>query len=1343
MIPAGREPPANRRGRFGRAVAGGGFGRGSSVSPPRSGLRWPRLLALGLLLALCGPLLHLRAELASTLTNAGAIRRLTREQLAAHRPVRLEGVVTYADPNCTLFIQDRTAGIYLLDTNLARLPRVGQRVEICGTAKPGKFAPMVEVESLRILGDGELPPARRAWSTAWRGGSLDSQWISMDAVLLAMDRTTGFTRLHLASASDSFEALVPISESVDALTNSIGSELRANGVCVSSFNQQGQFITPRLLIPRARDIEVRQAATDQPFDLPLTALDGLLRFSPEAIPPQRVRVRGTVTADVGRERLYLQDGDQGLRIRLATPQQAPVGQAVDAIGFPLPGDYGIILDHAILRTNGPFSLVTPVRVTGATLDGALDTRLVALEATLAGAYRREDTLVYSLVAPDGRGFEAYLPEAAQQSEPHRRGSHLRIHGVYEVLTGNRQDVHGFRLWLRSPADLTVLQPGPWWDNQSVLVSVALVAALLVGALGWGAVLRARLGQRGRELLRERERYRQLFDQTPVATWEEDYSDLMGWLADLRRQGVTNLASYLDDHLEALPAALGRMRVLMANRTALEQNRAANARQLAHDWRSLFTEATFAMLREQLIRLWRGDTEIELESSSRRFDGSPLHLILRIHVPRVEGRPDYRRVIVTGTDITQRKVAEAELTRRDAAAATAAQASRVMLLAQDERPAIQQVLELVGRAAGADRAYLFECVSPAEGSVWTATQTAEWCAPGIEPQAANAELRRCPLTGAFTEMVERLERELPVVAHVRDLPLPERGVLERQQIQSLLLVPFHLDDRWQGFMGFDSCQREREWTSVEIGLLQAVTADIGHFRQRVRAARELRDSEARFRALNELVPVGIFLEDGRGQCLYVNRHWELLTGYRFAEAQGTGWQRIIHPAERARLVAEWEDAVATHSTFASEFQLIRADGTIAWVSVVAARFTDANGNSQGFLGSLTDITGRKQSEASEREATARLRQLVDGVRGVPWEASTAPWRVTFVGGEGQRKLGYTDQVSVADGHWFAHVHPDDALGVLETVDQKVTRAESEFELNYRVITVDQRVRWIRDLVKVVPSGAGSPLLRGLAIDVTESKAAEEVLQQARADLERRVEQRTAQLSRSNRELREFTYALAHDIKVPLRGVANLASWLVRDYRDTLGGEGRRLCRLLEERVQFMHQFVEGILDYTRIGREKLEDAPVDLGDLVPNVVEMLSPPAHIRAVVPEDLPVVNGQPEHLLRVFQNLIGNAIAYLDKPAGEITIRAHRLEDAWQFTVADNGPGIPERYHGKLFQLFQPLPNRNGRRGTGLGLAIVKQIVERRGGVVSLLSRDGEGSSFQFTWPDQPPAGEPGSPE
>lgn len=1337
MTEAGREVPAGHRSRSGPpATTGNSSWRVWKI-------RWRRIgtlatsLPIWVLIALLPPTGELHAQ--SVLTNAEAIRGLPADRLHQNPPVHLAGVVTYADPHFTLFIQDRTAGIYLLDTNVARLPQVGQCVEVAGTAKTGKFAPMVEVRSLRILGDAELPPARRTQIVEMRSGSIDGQRIAITAVLLAVDRAGDFTRLHLACASDALEALIPSSESADRLTNSIGAELRAAGVCASSFNEHGQFITPRLLIPRPGDIEIQRTAPGEPFDLPLTALDGLMRFSADPQPPERVRVRGTVTAAAGRERVYLQHGNRGLRLRLATTNYVQVGQQVDAVGFPTPGEYGIILDHALLRTNGPGESAAPTAVAGPTLDGRLDAQLVSLEGTIAGVSWREDALVYSLVAADGRGFEAYLPPIASQGAPRRPGSHLRLKGVYEALTDNRQDVHGFRLWLRTRADLTVLHAGPWWDSQWVRLGLLLFAALVAGALGWGAVLRARLGQRTRELVRERERYRQLFDQTPVATWEEDYSNLVAWMAKLRHQGISDLASYLDCHPEELPAALGRMKVLMTNRTALDQNRAANAHQLAHDWKLLFTEATFAALRQQLIRLWNGETEIEFESSSRRFDGSPLYLILRIHVPVVEGRQDFSRVIVTGTDITNRKAAEAELARRDAAAATAAQASREMLHSQDERQAIQQVLELVGQAAGADRAYLFECDPLTDGSVPTVSQTAEWCAPGIERQQANPELQRLPMTGAFGEMAKRLERELHVAAHVRDLPAPERGMLERQQVRSLLVVPFHLDDGWQGFLGFDSCEREREWTSVEIGLLQAVTADIGHFRHRARGARELRDSEARFRALNELVPVGIFLEDGHGNCLYVNRQWELLTGYRFAEAKGTGWQRIIHPAERTRLLAEWESAVATNSTFASEFQLIRADGTVAWVSVVAARFTDANGNSQGFLGSLTDITRRKQSEASEREATARLRQLVDGVRGVPWEASTTPWRVTFVGGEGQRKLGYTDNVSIEDGHWFAHLHPDDALGVLETLNQKVAHAESEFELNYRIITVDQRIRWIRDLVKVVPSGTDSPILRGLAIDVTESKAAEEVLQQAREDLERRVEQRTAQLSRRNRELREFTYALAHDIKVPLRGVSNLSDWLVRDYRDALGTEGQRLCRLLGERIQFMHQFVEGILDYTRIGHEKVENSPVALNDIVPHVVEMLSPPDHIQVVVPNDLPVVNGQAEHLLRVFQNLIGNAITYLDKPAGQVTVQAHRLDGAWQFTVADNGPGIPERYHGKLFQLFQPLPNNNGHKGTGVGLAIVKQIIERRGGVISLLSRDGEGSCFQFTWPDQVPTSEP----
>lgn len=240
--------------------------------------------------------------------------------------------------------------------------------------------------------------------------------------------------------------------------------------------------------------------------------------------------------------------------------------------------------------------------------------------------------------------------------------------------------------------------------------------------------------------------------------------------------------------------------------------------------------------------------------------------------------------------------------------------------------------------------------------------------------------------------------------------------------------------------------------------------------------------------------------------------------------------------------------------------------------------------------------------------------------------------------------------------------------------------------------------------------------------------------------RRADARQAELiddlQAVNEELRNFAYVVSHDLKAPLRGIGSLADWLVSDYADKLDDQGREYLTLMKNRASRMDALIDGILEYSRVGRINETHVAVDLNVLVAETVQMLAPPPEVTVTVEDTLPTVVGERTRLQQLFQNLISNAIKHRDKPEGRIRVAAADAGDFWQLSVADNGPGIEPRHHERVFQLFQVLTPRDQKESTGVGLALVKKIVELYGGRVWIESRPGEGSTFLFTLPKAAPA-------
>ena len=244
---------------------------------------------------------------------------------------------------------------------------------------------------------------------------------------------------------------------------------------------------------------------------------------------------------------------------------------------------------------------------------------------------------------------------------------------------------------------------------------------------------------------------------------------------------------------------------------------------------------------------------------------------------------------------------------------------------------------------------------------------------------------------------------------------------------------------------------------------------------------------------------------------------------------------------------------------------------------------------------------------------------------------------------------------------------------------------------------------------------------------ERRQAEQEMEKLNKDLESAV----WELRRANKELQEFAYITAHDLKTPLRGIGTLADWLSTDYADKFDKEGKKQVKLLVGKAKQMSALIDDILQYSRLGHGSPEKRQVDLNTVLSDIIAGIDPPENIEITVENELPVLICDKTQIMQVFQNLLSNAVKYMDKPSGQIKVGCVEQDGFWKFSIADNGPGIDEKYHKKIFKIFQALSTKNRVDSTGIGLSIVKKIVELNAGIVWVESELGKGSTFFFTVP------------
>jgi signal transduction histidine kinase len=482
------------------------------------------------------------------LRTVAAIRRLTVEQTQQKIPVHLRGVVTFSNERLySRFVQDDTAGIYLqFPANIGPPPLVpGQLVEVTGTCSPGEYAPVVVVNRVQAVGQAPLPASKVVTYEQLASGVEDSQFIEITGIVRSarLLEDSQYNLIEIATGGGRLPVYakeLPVKRIEELLDCAV----RVRGVCSTKFNHKRQLFAIRLMVPRPEDLEIKVPAPKDPFAIAARPIGSLLQFAPQETYGHRVKVVGTVIYYAPGEAIFLQDGEQGVEVQTEEHNPLQLGDRVEVLGFVSQGEYTPVLQDATYRKISPGRPPEPVVLTlDEVLKGNHDSRLIQVAARVLDRTQHNSEL-YLILQADNLIFHAHLKQAKGRDDfaGLENGSRVAVTGVCRIEPGEWEAgeawrAKGFRIDLRSAADVVLLQAPPWWTLRRVLWMSGALGFVALAAFGWVAVLHRQVAERTRQLeiqIQERQRAerRQEIEQERARVAHDLHDDLGAGLTEV-------------------------------------------------------------------------------------------------------------------------------------------------------------------------------------------------------------------------------------------------------------------------------------------------------------------------------------------------------------------------------------------------------------------------------------------------------------------------------------------------------------------------------------------------------------------------------------------------------------------------------------------------------------------------------------------------------------------------------------------------------------------------------------------------------------------------------------------
>ncbi|MEP2446057.1 MAG: PAS domain-containing protein [Balneola sp.] len=438
--------------------------------------------------------------------------------------------------------------------------------------------------------------------------------------------------------------------------------------------------------------------------------------------------------------------------------------------------------------------------------------------------------------------------------------------------------------------------------------------------------------------------------------------------------------------------------------------------------------------------------------------------------------------------------------------------------------------------------------------------------------------------------------------------------------------------------------------------------------------------------------------------------------------------MVHPEDLDYVVQATQKTVETGEKLDIEFRWNRPDGKEIILTGRGDIVRDEDGNPVQMIGINMDITERMRLLENIQLKESQLRSFVE----------QAPAAVAMLDTE-MKYITVSNQ-------WFKQYNLDKKdLGGISHYDifpeinempewleqhQRVLNGEELSNPKDKIVRKDGTVQWIS--WKLIPWYNEPGEIGGMIMytaDITSEVYYTE-------KLEKEVANRTKELASVNEELESFSYSISHDLRAPLRSINGFSDILMEDYADQLDSEGKRLMGVVKESAVTMGQLIDDILEFSRLGKKKIQKSEIDMNKLFESVCEVETGAYSDKQIdlKIDDLPNAFGDVALIKQVVVNLVSNAFKYSSKKDTiviNIGFDQSKENDAAYF-IRDNGTGFKMEYHDKLFGVFNRLHSNNEFEGTGVGLAIVKRIINKHGGKIWAESEEGKGSTFFFSLPN-----------
>ena len=501
----------------------------------------------------------------------------------------------------------------------------------------------------------------------------------------------------------------------------------------------------------------------------------------------------------------------------------------------------------------------------------------------------------------------------------------------------------------------------------------------------------------------------------------------------------------------------------------------------------------------------------------------------------------------------------------------------------------------------------------------------------------------------------------------------------------------------------------------LGRIDGITGTLSDVTDRRKGMRALRESEARLRAISEASPLGLFVVDAKGNCIFSNANFFKLAGLAPDQLIGTGWSQALHREDRERVIEAWNAAARAHAPFNSEHRYEHADGTVIWSRLHAAPILDGS-HLLGYVQVVEDVTTERLAEAALRRSRERLELALEGSGDalVDWDVPTGE---IYVSEQWGRIIGGPAAQAVTTiEHLRALVHTDDLDALDSALEETLSGARPFLRIEYRTRTPSGNWKWIETHARVVErSEDGSPLrVTGTSSDVTDRK-----------DVERRQA--------------EFVTTVSHELRTPLTSILGALDVVLDEHAAAIPPEARRFLDIAYRNAARLSGLVDSILDLERVekGLHGFRHTAVAVPEFLERAVDLNSGYAlkyGIKLVLesaPREVYMwVDG--DRLLQVVTNLLSNA-AKFSPPGESVLVAAEASESHVRILVKDRGPGIAPEFRNRIFQRFAQADSLDQRRrsGSGLGLSISKALIERMAGEIGFESQPGSGAVFYVTVP------------